>query len=121
MTSGLEFASGQLRRGVSNLRFWPELPRVNRLPISIPSSMRQNLNKKKLPGFGTTGGGTADEKVHHGNHGWHFSRFRAPLRWVYDVETRSCFPARRQCLFSLCPIHLGHRPESRQPCLYLRH
>jgi hypothetical protein len=57
MTSGLEPAGKQLRLGVSNLRSWPELPRACRLPTSIPSSMRQNLDKKKLPGFGATGGG----------------------------------------------------------------
>ena len=52
--SAKEIEKEKLRRGLSNLRSWPELPRVNRLPTLIPSLMRQNLNKKKLPGFGTT-------------------------------------------------------------------
>jgi phospholipid/cholesterol/gamma-HCH transport system substrate-binding protein len=39
-----------------------ELPKGNRLPTSIPSSIRQDLNKKKLPGFDATGGGRQMKK-----------------------------------------------------------
>src|SRR4030067_1991372 len=59
---GLEVANRRLRRCASNLPSWPELPRGNLLGKSIPSSILQNINKKKLPAFGATRGGTQMNK-----------------------------------------------------------